>query len=170
MQNYFELFSLKPEFLINLTTLEHDYQVQISKFHPDKFVTQNAEKRLTALRNTSLINVAFNTLKSPLLRATYLLELQGVNAFDEKDTQMEVNFLMSQIELRESLEAIQTSKDETALYDFIDKIKISEKQYINNISQMFEQGKLEKIKNLVREFKFNQQLKKESNNLIDELL
>jgi DnaJ-domain-containing protein 1 len=54
----------------------------------------------------AIINTAFDTLKSPLLRATYLLELQGINAFDEKDTQMDVDFLMNQIELRESLEAI----------------------------------------------------------------
>jgi molecular chaperone HscB len=47
-----------------------------------------------------------------------LLELQGINAFDEKDTQMDVDFLMSQIELRESLEVIKTTKDEMALEDF----------------------------------------------------
>jgi DnaJ-domain-containing protein 1 len=32
---------------------------------------------------------------------------------------MDVDFLMSQIELRESLEAIKTTKDEMALEDFI---------------------------------------------------
>jgi DnaJ-domain-containing protein 1 len=45
-----------------------------------------------------------------------LLELQGINAFDEKDTQMDVDFLMSQIELRELLEAIKTTKDEMAFF------------------------------------------------------
>jgi molecular chaperone HscB len=60
------------------------------------------------------------------LRATYLLELQGINAFDEKDTQMDVDFLISQIELRESLEAIKTTKDEMALEESIAKSTFSE--------------------------------------------
>jgi molecular chaperone HscB len=69
------------------------------------------------------------------LRATYLLELQGINAFDEKDTQMDVDFLMSQIELRESLEAIKTTKDEMALEDFIVDITGKVAQNIEALQQ-----------------------------------
>ena len=111
MQNYFELFSIDVGFSIDLELLESTYQQQIAKFHPDKFATHSDKEKSLALQNTSLINTAFDTLKSPLLRATYLLELQDIDAFDEKDTQMDVAFLMSQIELREQLEAIESNKD-----------------------------------------------------------
>ena len=170
MQNYFELFSLKVDFAIDLSALEYTYQTQIAQYHPDKFATADDKKKVTAIQNTSLINTAFDTLKSPLLRATYLLELQGINAFDEKDTQMDVDFLMSQIELRESLEAIKTTKDEMALEDFIVDITGKVVQNIEEIQHLFKVDKFNKIKNLVRELKFYTQLNTQANQLMDELL
>ncbi|SMN14059.1 Chaperone protein HscB [Bathymodiolus heckerae thiotrophic gill symbiont] len=170
MQNYFELFSLEVNFAIDLNALEQIYQIQIARYHPDKFATGSDKEKTLAVQNTSLINSAFETLKSPLLRATYLLELQGINAFDEKDTQMDVNFLMSQIELRESLEAIKAEENEMALDDFIvdvgGKIKIN----IEQMQVFFKENSLDKIKNLARELKFYTQLNTQANQLMDELL
>jgi molecular chaperone HscB len=104
------------------------------------------------------------------LRATYLLELQGIDAFDEKDTQMNVNFLMSQIELRESLEAIKAEENEMALDDFIADVGGKIKINIEQIQVFFKENSLDKIKNLVRELKFYIQLNKQANQLMDELL
>lgn len=169
MQNYFELFSLKLNFNIDLTELELAYQQKVTEFHPDKFATGSDKEKSLALQNTSLINAAYDTLKSALLRATYLLELEGINAFDEKDTQMDVNFLMSQIEFRESLEVIESSKDEMNLDDFIEKITAKIKLNIIDISQAFKvDQKPQKVKNLVRELKFYEQLNLHANRLMDE--
>lgn len=170
MQTYFELFGLEPSFDINVSALEQIYQTQIAQRHPDKFVAKSEKEQTLALQNTSLINTAFDTLKSPLLRATYLLELNGINAFDEKDTQMDMDFLMSQIELRESLEAIEKTKDEMDLDDFIENIGNKVAQNIDKIKQSFEINALSDIKNLVRELKFYTQLKTQANQLMDELL
>ncbi|SMN02311.1 Chaperone protein HscB [uncultured Candidatus Thioglobus sp.] len=170
MKNYFGLFSLNADFSIDLDALEEVYQTEIAKFHPDKFATGGDKEKTLALQNTALINTAFDTLKSPLLRATYLLELQGINAFDEKDTQMDVDFLMNQIELRESLSEIQSSKDEMALDDFIEAISIKIKQNITQIEQGFKLDKLDTIKNLVRELKFYTQLETQAKQLMDEYL
>ncbi|CAC9604959.1 Chaperone protein HscB [uncultured Gammaproteobacteria bacterium] len=167
MQNFFELFSLTPNFNIDLTELESAYQQQVAKFHPDKFAIGTDKEKSFALQNTSLINTAYDTLKSSLLRATYLLELEGVNAFDEKDTQMDVDFLMSQIELREALEAIESSKDEVELDDFIEKISIKIKKNITDISIAFNSN-FDQIKNLVRELKFYEQLNLHAKQLMDE--
>jgi molecular chaperone HscB len=54
MQNYFELFSLKVDFAIDLSALEHTYQTQIAQYHPDKFATADDKKKVTAIQNTSL--------------------------------------------------------------------------------------------------------------------
>ncbi|SHA22450.1 Chaperone protein HscB [Bathymodiolus thermophilus thioautotrophic gill symbiont] len=170
MQNYFELFSLEADFSIDLIALEQIYQTQIAQHHPDKFATGNDKEKALAMQNTSLINTAFDTLKSPLLRATYLLELQGINAFDEKDTQMNVDFLMSQIELRESLEAIDMAKDEIALDGFIENIAGKMKQNIGGIQQGFKLNKFSVIKDLVRELKFYIQLNAQASQLMDEWL
>ncbi|MBT3195610.1 MAG: Fe-S protein assembly co-chaperone HscB [Candidatus Ruthia sp.] len=170
MQNYFALFSLEIDFSINLNALESSYQTQISLFHPDNFVTKSDKEKFIALQNTSLINTAYDTLKYPLLRATYLLELQGINAFDEKDTQMDIDFLMNQIALREQLESIELSKNELDLDDFTDNIKQKIKQNIEQISHFFKAEEFNKIKNLVRELKFYTQLNTQANQLMDEWL
>lgn len=170
MQNYFELFSLVPDFDINITKLNTQYQQQVAKFHPDKFASGSDKQKVLALQNTSLINTAFETLKSPLSRANYLLELNGINVFDEKDTQMNVDFLISQIELRESLEAIQTAKDEAALDTFIKNISNKIKDNVKKIHQAFIDKDDIKNKNMVRELKFYQQLQQQANALMDELL
>jgi molecular chaperone HscB len=170
MQNYFELFSIDVDFSIDLELLESTYQQQIAKFHPDKFATHNDKEKSLALQNTSLINTAFDTLKSPLLRATYLLELQDIDAFDEKDTQMDVAFLMSQIELREQLESIESNKDELELDVFVENINQKVSQNIEQIEQLFVVNDLDKIKNLVRELKFYVQLNRQANQLMDEWL
>lgn len=170
MQNYFELFSLEADFSIDLAVLEQIYQTQMAQHHPDKFATSNDKKKKLAMQNTSLINTAFNTLKTPLLRSTYLLELQGINAFDEKNTQMNAGFLMNQIELRESLEVLEVTKDERALDDFIENIAEKVKKNIEQIEQGFKSSRLGTIKNLVRELKFYTQLDAQANQLMDELL
>ncbi|MDC9714455.1 MAG: Fe-S protein assembly co-chaperone HscB [Gammaproteobacteria bacterium] len=170
MQNYFELFSLEADFAIDLSALEQIYQMQIAQYHPDKFAVGSDKEKTLAVQNTSLINSAFDTLKSPLLRATYLLELQDINAFDEKDTKMDVDFLMRQIELRESLEAIEKAEDEMALDDFIGSINRKEKQNIAQIEQGFKTGEIDIIKNLVRELKFYTQLNTHAKQSMDELL
>jgi molecular chaperone HscB len=49
------------------------------------------------------VNEAYRTLKSPVQRAKYLLELRGVDVGFETNTQMPPEFLARQLELREAL-------------------------------------------------------------------
>ena len=171
VQNYFELFDLKKSFNIDEKALLKAYQREISKFHPDKFSTNSESEKLQALQNTALINSAYSTLKSPLNRAEYILNMEGINPFDEKDTNMDSNFLLSQIELREDLEYIKEQKDNLALDDFIDRIKSFIKDNILSISDAFTNLldlKLATI--LVRELKFYEQLNTDANSLMDEWL
>ncbi len=171
MQNYFELFDLKVGFEIDNSLLKGSYQAQISRFHPDKFVAKSSSEQIQALQNTSLINSAYDALKSPLERASYLLTLQGVNPFDEKDTQMDSHFLLAQIELREQLEEIKSQQDELTLDDYIESVQQHIDDHVAFISKAFaEDEELEKIKNSVRELKFYEQLKKEASRLMDEWL
>ena len=171
MQNYFELFDLEATFAIDDQALSHAYQEQVSKFHPDKFASKGSSEQLQALQNTSLINSAYDALKSPLERANYLLTLEGINPFDEKDTQMDVDFLMAQIELREQLESIKSQQDELNLDDYIVGIQTHIAENVASISQSFAvSDDLQKVKNLVRELKFYSQLKNEANRLMDEWL
>ena len=171
MQNYFELFDLETSFFVDDEVLKKAYQTQVTRFYPDKFTTKSQAEQLQALQSTSLLNSAYTALKTPLNRASYLLNLENVNPFDEKDTNMDSNFLLSQIELREQLESIKELQDNSALDDFIERVQDFINDNIALISEAFSHSRdLQKIKTLVRELKFYEQLNKEANILMDEWL
>ena len=171
MQNYFELFDLETSFFISDSNLKDSYRREIARFHPDKFASKTDSEKLQALQNTSLLNTAFEMIKSPLNRASYLLKLNGVDPFDEKDTAMDHDFLISQIELREELEVIESKTDTGKLDDFIDRIESHVQSKVESISNAFKDtSDTLEIKKNVRELKFYEQLAKESNKLMDEWL
>lgn len=165
--NYFQLFNMEVKFDIDESKLDNIYKQQVAKFHPDKFAIKSSLEKLQALQNTSLINSAYNIIKSPLERAAYILQLKGIDAFDEKDTTMDIDFLMQQGEFRGQLEEIKDGKNESELNKFVKNIDEKININIKEISKLFkDKSDLEKIKNSVRELKFYKQLLKESNNLL----
>ncbi|MDA9801282.1 Fe-S protein assembly co-chaperone HscB [Candidatus Pseudothioglobus singularis] len=171
MQNYFELFDLDTSFFISDTNLKDSYRRQIARFHPDKYASKSDSEKLQALQNTSLLNTAFESIKSPLNRASYLLKLDGVDPFDEKDTAMAHDFLISQIELREELELIESKTDSDQLERFIERMESRVQSKIESISDAFKDNRdILEIKKDVRELKFYEQLVKETNKLMDEWL
>ena len=171
MQNYFELFDLETSFFIDEANLKDSYRREIARFHPDQFASKSDSEKLQALQNTSLLNTAFESIKSPLNRASYLLKLEGVDPFDERDTEMDHDFLISQIELREQLELIKLKQNTDDLEDYLDKIEEQIQSKINLISDAFSENKGHiEIKNDVRELKFYEQLLSESSVLMDEWL
>ncbi len=115
MQNHFELFQLPQQFSVNLTDLDAAFREVQSKVHPDKFVqASDAEKRV-AMQWSTRANEAYQTLKKPLKRATYLCELHGVDLQTESNTSMPPAFLMQQIEWREAFDDARMSKDSVAV-------------------------------------------------------
>ena len=171
MQNYFELFNLDTSFFISDTNLKDSYRREIARFHPDKYASKSDSEKLQALQNTSLLNTAFESIKSPLNRASYLLKLDGVDPFDEKDTAMAHDFLISQIELREELELIESKTDSVQLEGFIERIESRVQSKIESISDAFKDNRdILEIKKDVRELKFYEQLVKETGKLMDEWL
>ena len=170
MQNYFDLFAINTQFDVDLSKLELAYEKKIAEFHPDKFATQSEHNKSIAIQNTALVNTAYNTLKSPLTRAVYLLELNGIQAFDEKDTRMAADFLTRQIELREQLESIQSEQNTLALDDFLETVQQHIQHNTAQIKQSFASHDLHTVKNLVRELKFYTQLNDQANRLMDEWL
>ena len=103
-QDHFQLFGLPRRFAVDMAALDERYRELQREVHPDRFATgSDAEKRLSVQRAT-LINEAYQTLKAPLSRVRYLLESAGIDAAIETNTAMPADFLMQQMEWRESLE------------------------------------------------------------------
>ena len=109
--NFFDIFSIPVAWDIDINGLGIRYRALQQEFHPDRYATKtDVEKRL-AVQSASLINQAFDTLKSPLKRAQYLLELNSVDANQEAHITTDAGFLMQQIELREALSGVSEKQD-----------------------------------------------------------
>ena len=115
MHSHFELFGLTPAFAIEGEALERSYREIQSKVHPDRFAHAGDAERRASLQWTTRVNEAYRTLKDPVQRAKHLLELHGVDLAFETNTAMPPEFLMQQMELRETLEEAKDAKTLDAL-------------------------------------------------------
>jgi molecular chaperone HscB len=102
--SHFELFGLAPAFALDSARLDAAYRDIQAKVHPDRFAQAGDAERRASMQMTTRVNEAYRTLKSPVLRAKHLLELNGVDVAFETNTAMPREFLMEQMELREKLE------------------------------------------------------------------
>jgi molecular chaperone HscB len=112
---HFQLFGLPESYRLDLTSLEAAYRSLQNEVHPDRFAASgDAEKRLS-MQWAAKVNEAYQTLKKPLGRAAYLLQLRGHEVFSAKHTAFPPAFLMQQMEWRESIAAARQVGDAAAL-------------------------------------------------------
>lgn len=80
--DYFEFFSLgeAPLRKLNIDTqaLEREFYRLSRKLHPDLFARASAQEQQWSLEKSSQLNDAYRTLKDPIARTQYLLQLEGV--------------------------------------------------------------------------------------------
>ena len=103
-QNYFEIFGLPVEFDVDVVSLADQYRELQKSVHPDKFVDRTDTEKRLSMQWATLVNSAYTTLKEPLPRALYMLELSDVNVAE--NPVLSPDFLIEQIDLREQLEEI----------------------------------------------------------------
>ena len=108
---HFELFSLPQSFDVDPATLDERYRELQRTVHPDRFVNATDQERRLSMQQAIRINEGYETLKDPLKRGRYLLELAGHRFDDEKHTTSDAEFLMEQMELRESLGDVREAAD-----------------------------------------------------------
>jgi molecular chaperone HscB len=116
-QNYFELFGLPATYAIDAARLDAAYRDVQSQVHPDRFADAPAAERRRSMQWATYANEAYQTLKTPLSRGRYLAKLNGVDTEEETNTSMPANFLLKQMEWRETAAAAKESRDITALDD-----------------------------------------------------
>lgn len=123
MKNHFTLFKLDAVFDIRLAVLEQHYRTIQSESHPDRFVSATPAEKLHSMQLATLANEAYQILKKPSSRAQYLLQLQGIDATQETNTSMPADFLMQQMEWRESLEDLKAEKSIDGLEGLLDEMQ-----------------------------------------------
>jgi len=141
LQNHFELFGLSPRYFLEKDLLEKAYREIQSRVHPDRFAHAGDAERRASLQSTTRVNEAYRTLRDPVQRAKHILDLQGVDVAFETDTKMPTDFLVQQLELRESLESAVKRKD-PAVLDSLGKDLSAEKKTLEaKIGQLIDAAK-----------------------------
>ena len=100
----FELFQLPVQFAQPRELIDARWKELQRQAHPDKFAAQGATAQRLAMQWSVRINEAYQRLKDPLARASYLCELHGAPIRAENNTAMPPAFLVQQMEWREALE------------------------------------------------------------------
>ena len=108
---YFELFGLPPSFAVDMAQLDRRYRELQRTAHPDRFASASDQERRISMQQATEINAGCQILKDPLRRGRYLLELGGYRFDDGQHTNKDVEFLMEQMELRESLGDVREAAD-----------------------------------------------------------
>lgn len=106
--NDFELFGVPVRFSQNRAHLDARWKDLQREAHPDKFAAQGASAQRVAMQWSVRINEAYQRLKHPLKRASYLCELRGSPINAENNTAMPEDFLLQQMAWRDALEEAST--------------------------------------------------------------
>ncbi|MHB1676766.1 MAG: Fe-S protein assembly co-chaperone HscB [Sulfuriferula sp.] len=154
-RNHFELFELPVAFDLDSTQLETAYRQLQAQVHPDKFAhLSDAEKR-ASMQWSTRVNEAYQTLKSALKRAVYLLQLNGIDALSPTNTHLPAAFLMQQIEWREAIQEAATSGDLAALQQIEREIAAQTQAWREQLLiQLDRQHDLAAATDTVRQLKF----------------
>lgn len=101
--DHFALFGLSRLFRLDLSDLDSRYRDVQAQVHPDRFAHAGEAERRMSMQWATHANEAYQTLKKPLTRASYLLHLAGHDIQAENNTAMPADFLMEQMEWREAV-------------------------------------------------------------------
>jgi molecular chaperone HscB len=102
--NDFELFGVPQRFTQDPAQLDARWKALQREVHPDNFAQQGGAQQRIAMQWSVRVNEAYQRLKNPLARATYLCELAGVPVEAHRNTAMPATFLMQQMQWREAMD------------------------------------------------------------------
>src|SRR5579863_3448193 len=87
--DYFTFFGLPRKLNLDVAALEKDFYVLSRKLHPDVNARTGGQEQEWSLQQSSLLNDAYRTLKDPIKRTQYLLQLEGVELEEQSKSATE---------------------------------------------------------------------------------
>ena len=123
MNNPFALFDLPVAFQVDSALLNERYLTLQKSLHPDNFSAASAQEQRLAIQKSAEINDALRILKDPITRADSIIAINtGETENPEEKSNKDIDFLMQQMEWRETLENIENRKDTDELTAFTQEI------------------------------------------------
>ena len=172
--NYFTLFNLPEAYVLDADLLAEKYWLLQKQTHPDRFASASKQDQLKSAQYAAIVNDAYEVLKSPLKRAIYMLKLKGLEQDDQRSSKLSPDFLMQQIELRETLEDIKANENpQVALAVLDEKLQEQLAELERALDACFKEATESAIKTAaetVNKMHFIIKMLKEVEHLEDELL
>jgi len=153
-RNHFQLFGLPERFLLDSSALDRAYKDLQSEVHPDRYAAAGETEQRLALQASARVNEAYRALKDPVARAHYLLMLHGVDAFDETDTRLPIDFLERQLERREAAADAAESGGIAALEQILDDVRAEAHTLEARAAALLDAEQWDGARGLVRELRF----------------
>jgi molecular chaperone HscB len=106
--DYFSFLGLPRKLNISANDLEQRFRGLSRQFHPDYFFNAAPAERRASLERSSYLNDAYRTLKQPITRVEYLLQLEGLAARspEEASRQVPADLLEEVFALNEELDEV----------------------------------------------------------------
>ena len=112
--DYFTLLGLPRQFELDEGLLTQRFHALSRTVHPDTHGGQSSDAQLLAVQLSAAVNDAYRTLKSPALRAEYLLELLGGKSSAE-DKSVPEGFLATMMMMQEEVHDAQVARNDAEL-------------------------------------------------------
>ena len=161
-QNHFDLLGLPARFALDGALLESRYRELQSQVHPDRFAAGSDAERRVAMQWATRANEAYRTLRDPVGRARYLLALKGFDTGEESNTAMPADFLMQQMEWRESVAEASAAHDAAALAGLRREIDGARAEMLQMLGRAIDQdANFDAGCSLVRKLRFLEKLEEE---------
>ena len=96
---------------IDIAELENAYHDLGRRIHPDRFASASPELRDASLRATALVTRAYRTLRDPVSRGLYWLELHG-HKLAENNKQVPPDLAELVFEVQEQLSELRSGREE----------------------------------------------------------
>lgn len=114
-KSHFDFLGLPARFGLDEHQLHETFRRVQAAIHPDRFANAGGAEHRMAMQLATRANEAFGVLRDPGQRAAYLCELNGCPVRAETNTAMSSQFLIQQMQWRESLQEARETSDLEAL-------------------------------------------------------
>lgn len=171
MNNPFALFDLPVAFQVDSALLNERYLALQKSLHPDNFSAASAQEQRLAIQKSAEINDALHILKDPITRADSIIAINtGETENPEEKSNNDIDFLMQQMEWRETLENIENRQDTDELTAFAKEINQTRHAILSELSTALDAQQWDIARAITDKLRFIKKLQAEIERVEETLL
>ncbi|XP_060105177.1 iron-sulfur cluster co-chaperone protein HscB [Heteronotia binoei] len=147
----FRLLGCPRTFRLDEAELQQRFRSLQRRLHPDLFSRRPQTEQGFSEQHSALVNTAYSTLRTPLSRGLYQLELNGVELEKGTDCEADPEFLSEIMEINEKLTE---TNNEDATEEMESYIAAKQEELAKDVGQAFDQDDFQKAKKILAKMKY----------------